>query len=155
MKGNPEIITELNRLLTGEMTAVDQYFLHARMYEDWGLNTLFERINHEVQDELGHASALVERILFLEGTPAIGAREALNIGTDVPGMLRNDLELEYKVVKDLREVMALCESHGDYVSRDILLKMLDDTENDHAHWLEIQLGLIERLGLANYQQSMR
>ncbi len=154
MKGNPQVIDHLNRLLAGELTAADQYFLHARMYHDWGLTQLYERINHEVQDELGHASALVERILFLEGVPQVGNRSALRIGADVPQMLQNDLAVELEVVAHLREVIAFCESVQDYVTRDILIRMLDDTENDHAHWLEIQLGLIERLGLANYQQSM-
>jgi bacterioferritin len=132
---------------------MDQYFVHSRMYQDWGLSKLFERIDHEFEDEKQHAAALIERILFLEGCPDMVTRVLLHVGHDVPSMLQNDLDLEYQVVTDLREVMALCESVKDYVTRDILLKMLDDTEEDHAHWLEQQLGLIKRIGLPNYIQS--
>jgi bacterioferritin len=153
MKGNQKIIDKLNYLLMGEMTAADQYFIHSRMYEDWGLSKLHERISHEWQEELEHASALVERILFLEGTPEVGKREAMNIGHDVPSMLQSDLDVEYKVVQDLREAIALCEQEQDYISREILEKLLDDTEVDHAYWLEKQLGLIDKIGLQNYLQS--
>jgi bacterioferritin len=153
MKGNPQVIEKLNALLAGELSAMDQYFVHSRMYQDWGLNKLFERIDHEFEDEKQHAAALIERILFLEGCPDMVTRVPLHVGNDVPSMLQNDLDLEYQVVTDLREVMALCESVKDYVTRDILLKMLDDTEEDHAHWLEQQLGLIKRIGLPNYIQS--
>lgn len=153
MKGNPQVIEKLNELLAGELSAMDQYFVHSRMYQDWGLSKLFERIDHEFEDEKQHAAALIERILFLEGCPDMVTRIPLHIGNDVPSMLQNDLDLEYQVVTDLREVMALCESVKDYVTRDILLKMLDDTEEDHAHWLEQQLGLIRRIGLQNYIQS--
>jgi bacterioferritin len=153
MKGNPQVIEKLNELLAGELSAMDQYFVHSRMYQDWGLNKLFERIDHEFEDEKQHAAALIERILFLEGCPDMVTRVPLHVGNDVPSMLQNDLDLEYQVVTDLREVMALCESVKDYVTRDILLKMLDDTEEDHAHWLEQQLGLIKRIGLPNYIQS--
>lgn len=153
MKGNPQVIEKLNELLAGELSAMDQYFIHSRMYQDWGLEKLFERIDHEFDDEKQHAAALIERILFLEGTPDMVTRIPINVGNDVPSMLQNDLDLEYKVVDDLRDVMALCESVKDYVTRDILLKMLDDTEEDHAYWLEQQLGLIKRIGLQNYLQS--
>lgn len=153
MKGNPQVIEKLNELLAGELSAMDQYFIHSRMYQDWGLEKLYERIDHEFDDEKQHAAALIERILFLEGTPDMITRIPINVGNDVPSMLQNDLDLEYKVVDDLRDVMAFCESVKDYVTRDILLKMLDDTEEDHAHWLEQQLGLIKRIGLQNYQQS--
>jgi bacterioferritin len=153
MKGNPQVIAHLNTLLTGELSAADQYFTHSRMYENWGFNKLYERIAHEVQDELSHADALVKRILFLEGTPDLAKRDPLNIGQTVPEMLKNDLDYELKVVQDLRAVIAFCESVQDYVTRDILLPLLDDTEHDHAHWLEKQLGLIECIGLQNYLQS--
>lgn len=153
MKGNPQVIAHLNTLLTGELSAADQYFTHSRMYENWGFNKLYERIAHEVQDELSHADALVKRILFLEGTPDLSKRDPLNIGQTVPEMLKNDLAYELKVVQDLRAVIAFCESVQDYVTRDILLPLLDDTEHDHAHWLEKQLGLIECIGLQNYLQS--
>ncbi|MFK7161352.1 bacterioferritin [Marinospirillum sp. MEB164] len=153
MKGNKKIIAALNKLLAGELTAMDQYFIHSRMYQDWGLNKLFERIDHEFDDEKGHAAALIERILFLEGTPDLVTREPIKVGKDVKEMLENDLALEYAVVRDLKEVMALCEKEQDYQTREILRQMLDDTEVDHAYWLEKQLGLIERLGMKNYQQS--
>lgn len=153
MRGNQQVIEKLNELLAGELSAMDQYFVHSRMYQDWALNKLYERINHEFDDEKEHAAALIERILFLGGLPDMVTRVPIKVGQDVPSMLQNDLDLEYKVVTDLREVMALCESVRDYVTRDILLKMLDDTEEDHAHWLEQQLGLIQRIGLPNYLQS--
>ncbi|MCY0967194.1 bacterioferritin [Parathalassolituus penaei] len=153
MQGNQQVIEKLNELLAGELSAMDQYFVHSRMYQDWALNKLYERINHEFDDEKEHAAALIERILFLGGLPDMVTRVPIKVGQDVPSMLQNDLDLEYKVVTDLREVMALCESVRDYVTRDILLKMLDDTEEDHAHWLEQQLGLIQRIGLPNYLQS--
>lgn len=153
MKGDAEVIAHLNDLLAGELSAADQYFTHSRMYENWGLKKLYERIAHEVQDELGHADALIRRILFLEGTPDLSRREPLKIGHDVPTMLRNDLDLEIAVVAHLRRVIAYCESVQDYVTREVLEAMLDDTEEDHAHWLEQQLGLIELVGLNNYLQS--
>jgi len=153
MKGNDQVIAHLNELLAGELTAIDQYFIHSRMYENWGFSKLHERIGHEVQDETNHADALIKRILFLEGTPDLSTREPLHVGCTVEEMLRNDLALEIQVVQDLRKVMAFCESVRDYQTREILRAMLEDTEHDHAHWLEQQLGLIERIGLQNYLQS--
>ncbi|MCC4264641.1 bacterioferritin [Oceanimonas baumannii] len=153
MKGNQQIIAALNELLAGELSAMDQYFIHSRMYEDWGLTKLFERIDHEFEDEKGHASKLIERILFLDGTPDMVTRVPLNVGKDVPSMLQSDLDLEYKVIEDLRKVMALCEQEQDYQTRAMLQVLLEDTENDHTHWLEQQLGLIQRIGLPNYLQS--
>ncbi|WP_017443586.1 bacterioferritin [Gayadomonas joobiniege] len=153
MKGKQNIIAALNRLLANELAAMDQYFIHSRMYQDWGLNKLFERIDHEFDDEKGHASALIERILFLEGTPDMSKRDGLQIGTDVPSMLESDLRVEYTVDKLLKETIALCEQESDYVTRDILQKLLEDTEVDHAWWLEQQLRLIKMLGLPNYLQS--
>lgn len=153
MKGDPQVIEKLNMLLAGELAAIDQYWLHSRMYEDWGLMALYERIDHEVDDEKGHADALIRRILFLEGVPDIVTRDPVKIGTTVPEMLRNDLDVEYQVTKSLKDVIALCESVNDYVTRDILVPMLDDTEQDHAYWLEQQLNLIEMVGENNYLQS--
>ena len=153
MKGNAKVIQTLNSLLAGELSAMDQYFIHSRMYEDWGLKKLYERIDHEFEDEKGHASKLIERILFLEGTPDMVSRAPLNIGKDVPAMLQSDLNLEYKVVTDLRDAIALCETEHDYQSRDMLQGLLEDTENDHTYWLEQQLGLIDKVGLQNYLQS--
>lgn len=153
MKGNTQIIAHLNTLLAGELTAIDQYFIHSRMYENWGFNKLYERIGHEVLDETNHATALIKRILFLEGTPDLSKRDPLHVGKNVEEMLRNDLALELQVVTALREVMAFCESERDFVTREILQAMLKDTEDDHTYWLEQQLGLIERIGLQNYLQS--
>lgn len=153
MQGDKQVIAHLNDLLAGELTAIDQYFIHSRMYENWGFSKLYDRINHEVQDETGHADALIKRILFLEGTPDLSRREPLTVGANVSAMLKNDLALELKVVAALRKVIAYCESVRDYQTREILEAMLDDTEEDHAHWLEKQLGLIEMIGLENYLQS--
>ncbi|MCK9605917.1 MAG: bacterioferritin [Methylomonas sp.] len=153
MKGNDQVIAQLNELLAGELTAIDQYFIHSRMYENWGYGKLYQRIAHEVQDETQHADALIKRILFLEGTPDLSKREPLHVGRTVQEMLNNDLMVELKVVQDLRRVMAFCESVQDYQTREILRVMLEDTEHDHAHWLEQQLGLIDSVGLQNYLQA--
>jgi bacterioferritin len=114
---------------------------------------LYERIAHEVQDETNHADALIKRILFLEGTPDLSKRDPLHVGSTVEEMLKNDLALELQVVAHLRKVMAFCESVQDYQTREILQAMLKDTEDDHTHWLEQQLGMIERIGLQNYLQA--
>ncbi|MEB3175716.1 MAG: bacterioferritin [Cyanobacteriota bacterium] len=153
MQGNPKVLEQLHFLLRGELAARDQYFTHAQMYADWGLTKLYERIYHEMEDESQHAKSLIERILFLESTPDLSQQDGLKIGRTVPEMLRNDLDVEYKVVEDLKRAMAVCETEQDYQSRDILLKILADTEEDHAYWLEQQLRLIEMVGLPNYLQS--
>lgn len=153
MKGNQNVIDTLNSLLATEMSAADQYFIHSRMYEDWGLSKLHERISHEMEEELEHASLLIERILFLEGVPNIAGRDPLNIGTDVPSMLTSDLQVEYDVGNALKDAIALCEKERDYQTREILLVLLKDTEEDHTLWLEQQLGLIKKIGLENYLQA--
>lgn len=153
MQGKQSIIDALNLLLANELTAMDQYFIHSRMYLDWGLQKLYERIDHEVTDEKAHASAIIERILFLEGTPNTVTRDPIQVGHDVPTMLQNDLNVEYHVGALLKKTMALCEAEQDYVTRSMLQTLLDDTENDHAHWLEQQLRHIKLLGLPNYLQS--
>lgn len=153
MKGKQEIIDALNTLLACELTAMDQYFIHAKMYEDWGLTKLYERIDHEFDDEKGHAAKLIERILFLEGTPNMKDRDDLQIGSDVPSMLQNDLNVEIDVDIKLKNTIKLCEQHQDYVTRDILVELLDDTEMDHAYWLEQQLRQIKMIGLENYIQA--
>lgn len=153
MHGQQQIIDALNVLLANELSAMDQYFIHSRMYKDWGLQKLFERIDHEVEDEKGHASLIIERILFLEGTPDMVTRDGLQIGKDVPSMLQNDLNVEYAVGALLKKTMALCETQQDYVTRAMLQQLLDDTENDHAKWLEQQLRQIKMFGLQNYLQS--
>ena len=153
MQGKAIIIAELNKLLAGELTAIDQYFIHSRMYQDWGYNKLFERISHESDEEKQHAAWIIERILFLEGTPEMTLREPLNVGKTVLDMLKNDLQLEYNVVKNLKAAIKLCELEQDYQTREMLEKQLDDTEVDHAYWLEKQLRLIDQIGLQNYLQS--
>jgi bacterioferritin len=139
MKGNKKVIDALNGLLTHEMSAADQYFIHSRMYHDWGMDELYERLKHEQEEELEHASKLVERILFLEGIPDVAARDALKIGNDVPSMLKNDLSYELMVGKELKKAIAICEKEQDYVSRQVLVGLLEDTEEDHTYWLEKQL----------------
>lgn len=153
MKGNEAVLQQLHKLLRGELAARDQYFAHSRMYHDWGLNKLYERIDHEMQDETAHADALIKRILFLEGVPDLAQQDDLQVGHTVPEMLRNDLAVEYRVIGDLKAAIAVCETEKDYQTRDILTRMLADTEEDHAYWLEKQLGLIEKIGLQNYLQS--
>jgi bacterioferritin len=152
MQGQPQVIEYLKELLRGELAARDQYFLHSRMYADWGFSKLYERINHEMEEETQHADALLQRILFLEGTPDM-TPEPINPGHTVPEMLRSDLALEYKVRAALTKGIALTEQHNDYPTRDILALQLIDTEEDHAYWLEQQLGMIDRIGLQNYLQS--
>ena len=152
MQGNPEVIDYLKQLLRGELAARDQYFAHSRFYENLGFTKLYERINHEMEEETQHADALLRRILMLEGTPDMRPT-AFEPGTDVPSMLRKDLELEYEVRASLRKGIELAEKAQDFVTRDIILAQLRDTEEDHAYWLEQQLGLIEKIGLENYLQS--
>jgi len=152
MKGHPEVVDYLKFLLRGELAARDQYFLHSRRYEDLGLNALHARISHEMEEETQHADALLRRILFLEGKPDMRPDE-FEPGETVEDMLRKDLALEYQVRANLAKGVALCEQHGDYVTRQILVAQLADTEEDHTWWLEKQLRLITMVGLENYQQS--
>ena len=153
MKGNQKIIDALNTLLAGELAAMDQYFIHSEMYADWGLNKLYERIAHEFDDEKAHAKLMIERILFLEGTPDLSKRDPITVGKTVPEMLQHDLDVEYRVAHNLKQVIALCEQEQDYQTREMLRQQLADTEEDHAYWLEQQLGLINRVGLQNYLPS--
>jgi len=152
MQGNQAVVDYLNMLLAGELAARDQYFVHSRMYEDWGLPRLYERIDHEMQEEATHADAILKRLLFLGAKPNMRSDE-VHVGQDVVDALKIDLALEYAVRERLAKGIALCEQHGDYVTRDILLAQLKDTEEDHTRWLEQQLGLIEKIGLQNYLQS--
>ncbi len=154
MKGNKKVLAHLQSLLNGELAARDQYFIHSRMYEDWGLTKLFERIDHEMQDETQHADVLIKRMLFLECQPDLSKPDPLKIGKTVPEMLKADLEVEYSVVVALKEAIKVCEKEQDYETRTELCVLLKDTEEDHAYWLEQQLGLIDRIGLKNYLQSM-
>lgn len=153
MKGNKKVIAQLQGLLNSELAARDQYFIHSRMYRDWGLHKLYERLDHEMQEETEHADALIERMLFLEARPDLSKPDKLRVGSDVPEMLRNDLEVEYEVTAALKKAIRMCESEQDYDTRMILTRLLDDTEMDHAYWLERQLGLIKKTGLKNYLQS--
>lgn len=153
MQGSQKVIDKLNFLLGGELGARDQYFIHAQMYAEWHLGKLHARIYHEMEDETLHAQLMISRILMLGGTPNMQV-DPINIGNDVPSMLKSDLDLEYSVQNHLKETIALCESERDYVTRDMLVGQLKDTEEDHAHWLKQQLGLIELMGLPNYLQSV-
>ena len=153
MKGDKKIIDILNGLLAGELTAIDQYLIHGEMYADFGIQHLADKAIHESEHERTHARALIQRILFLEGKPDLAKREGLKIGKTVPEMLAADLAVEYKVVDNLKKAIAACEKAQDYVSRDMLVVQLEDTEMDHAYYLEKQIKLIDLVGLANYQQS--
>ena len=153
MQADLKAIKHLNRALANELIAINQYFLHSRMYDDWGLKKLAEKEYEESVDEMKHADQLVQRILFLEGLPNLQDLGKLSIGENTREMLECDLRLEMAATPDLREGIAYCESIGDFVSRDLLSGILD-SEEDHIDWLETQLGLIDKVGLENYQQSM-
>jgi len=153
MRGNDEVIAHLQKLLNGELAARDQYMAHSRKYKDWGLNKLFERLNHEMEEETEHADALIERMLFLEAEPDFNQQDKVRVGSNVREMLQFDLDVEYEVTAALKEAMAVCERVQDYDTREILTKLLDDTEMDHAYWLEKQLRLIDMVGEQNYLQS--
>jgi bacterioferritin len=152
MKGDPKVIEQLNRALRNELTAINQYFLHSRMFKDWGLKALADYEHHESIDEMKHADALIERILFLEGLPNVQDIGKLRIGEHTREMLQCDLDLEMDAIPDLREAVAFCESVKDYVSRDLFDSILK-SEEEHVDWIETQLDLIERVGIENYQQS--
>lgn len=153
MKGKQTVIDAFNGLLANELTAIDQYFVHSRMYEDWGLVKLYDRLEHESIEEKEHADLLIKRVLFLEGTPNLAKRRSLLIGSGVKSMMENDLVLEMEVMQGVKDAIALCEQENDYQSREVLEKLLVDTEEDHIHWLEQQIGLIKRVGEQNYIQS--
>ena len=152
MKGDARVIEFLNTVLGNELVAINQYFLHARMYKDWGLKELGDHEYHESIDEMKHADALVERILFLEGLPNMQDLGKLLIGENTKEMLECDLKVEMKAHQDLKDAVQHCESVGDYVSRDLFQDIME-SEEEHIDWLETQLGLIDKVGLQNYQQS--
>ena len=152
MQGNTQVIDYFKDLLRGELAARDQYFAHSRIYEDQGFTKLFTRLDHEMQEETQHADALLRRILFLEGDPDMSPKP-FEQGRTVEEMLGKDLALEYEVREKLAKGIALCERHGDYVSREVLRTQLSDTEEDHTYWLEKQLSIIKRIGMQNYQLS--
>ena len=155
MKGDGKVIEFLNKVLRNELTAINQYFLHARMYKDMGLKELGEHEYEESIDEMKHADVLVERILFLEGLPNLQDIGRLRIGENPREMLECDLALENEAIPDLRDAIEPCESVRDYVSRELFESILD-SEEEHVDWLETQLGLMDRLGEQNYlQEQMR
>ncbi len=153
MKGDPKVITHLNQALANELVAINQYFLHSRMYKDWGLKELADYEYEESIDEMKHADKLIERVLFLEGIPNLQDLGKLYIGENTKEMLECDLKLELKAIPDLRDGIEYCESVRDYVSRDLLQSILED-EEEHVDWLETQLQLIDKVGIQNYLQSM-
>lgn len=150
MQGSQRVIDTLNQLLTAELTAMDVYFLHARMCDDWGLKRLAERLHHEFDDEKGHAGRLVDRILFLEGVPDVVPRLAFKVGSNAEEMLRNDLALEHDVARNLNAAIKLCEDENDTGSAELLRELLRDTEEDHILWLQTQIRLIGTVGLENF-----
>ncbi|WP_440056805.1 bacterioferritin (plasmid) [Pseudoalteromonas sp. T1lg65] len=153
MQGKQRVIDAFNTLLANELAAIDQYFIHSRMYEDWGMTKLYERLEHEREEETTHADWLIKRILFLEGVPNMSNRRDLLIGQDVKSMMQNDLTLELEVVDSVKAAIKICEEEQDYQSREVLEKLLFDTEEDHVYWLEQQIRLIDLIGAPNYVQS--
>jgi bacterioferritin len=152
VKGNPQIVTELNKLLKNELTAINQYFLHARMMRHWGFDRLGKKIYEESIGEMKHADRLMERILMLDGLPNLQDLGKLGIGETVPECLTADLKLESGARAALVAATTLCEAQKDYVSRELVVAILEDAE-DHIDFLETEIGLLEKVGLQNYLQS--
>ena len=152
MQGDSKVIEFLNKVLFNELTAINQYFLHSRMYRHWGYKSLAEHEYKESIDEMKHADRLIERILFLDGLPNLQALGKLLIGETPKEVIECDLKLEQAAHVDLRNAIAYCESCGDYVSRGLFCTILE-SEEEHIDWLETQLGLISQLGEVNYLQT--
>ncbi|MFV7761338.1 bacterioferritin [Shewanella algae] len=152
MKGHPKVVSQLNKVLTCELTAINQYFLHARMFKNWGLEGLNHKAYKKSIQDMKHADKLIERVLFLEGLPNLQQLDKLRIGEHSEEMLACDKQMQEEQLTVLRDAIALCETERDYVSRDILEDLLED-EEEHLDWLEAQFELISLTGLANYLQS--
>jgi len=152
MKGDAKVIARLNAVLKNELTAINQYFVHAKMFGHWGLPRLADKVREESIDEMRHADTLIERILFLEGLPNLQDLNKLWVGENVREALECDLKLEREAHPLLKDAIADCEACGDYVSRELFRSILD-SEEEHIDWLETQLDLIEKVGIQNYQQS--
>lgn len=149
MKGHPHVIEALKGILTNELTAVNQYFLHARMCRDWGYNKISDKIYAESIDEMKHAKELIDRILFLEGAPNVQRLHALKIGENVKEMLESDLALENKAIPDLKEAIEICNTVKDHGTREMLEHILV-SEEEHVDWIESQLGIIKEIGIEHY-----
>jgi len=152
MKGDPKVIDFLNLALKNELTAINQYFLHARILKDWGLKELADKEFHESIDEMKHADQLIERILFIEGLPNVQDLGKISIGQHTLEILECDLKLEMEACPLLKDAIAYCESIKDYVSRELFANILE-SEEEHIDWLETQIGLVQKVGIENYQQA--
>ncbi len=149
MKGDSEILKILNEILEGELTAINQYFLHSRICADWGYKKLGDYLYHESIEEMKHAQTLIDRILFLEGLPNLQKLGALNIGETVPEQLQADLDLEFVAIPRLKKAIALCVQKSDFATREMLEKILVN-EEEHVDWIESQQKMISDMGLENY-----